>query len=198
MWLTRKGNTFTEERSQKDPSKTPSGLGIQSEATPAPPAGFLMQYTIQYWEVKIWTRALVALSNLLASQSSSSPVLNKQEGPVQAHTSLFIMYFITSESSFVRCGWRRPFYGCVAGCLTWRSGTQAASCFTSCILVAVDPVSLHGMRNCPSITIVRAWWYLDIIRSAEAPVNRVSINVWWWSTLINQRRLVGRLPRSEE
>lgn len=105
------------------------------------------------------------------------------------------MYFITSESSFVRCGSRRPFfYGCVAGCLTWGSGTQAASCFTSCILVAVDPVSLHGMRNCPSITIVRARWYLDIIRSAEAPVNRVSINVWWWSTLINQRRLVGRLP----
>ena len=142
--------------------------------------------------------ALTALSSLLASQSSSSPVLNKQEGPVQAHTSLFIMYFITSESSFVRCGWRRPFYGCVAGCLTWGSGTQAASCFISCILVAVDPVSLHGMRNCPSITIVRAWWYLDIIRSAEAPVNRVSINVWWWSTLINQRRLVGRLPGSEE
>lgn len=57
---------------------------------------------------------------------------------------------------------------------------------------------LNGMRTCPSITIVRAWWYLGITCSVETPANRVSINVWWWSTLINQWRLVERLPSSKE
>lgn len=68
----------------------------------------------------------------------------------------------------------------------------------SWILVAVDLIFLHGKSNCPSITIARAWWYLGIIRSADVPANRASINVWWWSTLINQWRLVGRLPGSKE
>lgn len=62
----------------------------------------------------------------------------------------------------------------------------------------LGPIFLDGTRNCPSITIVRARWYLDITRSAEAPANRVSVNVWWWSTLINQRRLAGRLPGCKE
>lgn len=72
------------------------------------------------------------------------------------------------RAALFRCGCKNLFYGCVAGCLTCSSGTSTEICFASCMLVVVDRISLHG--NCPSITIVRAWWYLHIMCSAEVPV----------------------------
>lgn len=52
------------------------------------------------------------------------------------------------------------------------------------------------MHNCPSVTILRAWWCL--ICSTEVFVNHASITACWCSTLINQWRLAERLPGSEE
>lgn len=61
--------------------------------------------------------------------------------------------------------------------------------------VVVSDLSLHDMHNCPSISVLRVvmmcWNYT---LSWGASGSFLSIHVWWWSALINQWRLVGRVP----
>lgn len=110
---------------------------------------------------------------------------------MQVHTSLFIMHLISSESSFVRYGPRRLWTLFVRVCLPyikiWDISTMLFYIFhTGC---SRSPILKYYVQSppTPQVTTVRAWWYLEITHQGAGDC--VSLDVWWWSTLINQQRL---------
>lgn len=74
-----------------------------------------LSFSYHHWKSITWARTLAVAclwtllrctSSFLIHYSYYSEYLHTEqaEGPMQVHTSLFIMHFITSESGFARCG----------------------------------------------------------------------------------------------